>query len=124
MKKARQHSISRRRVIAGIGVAGSVALLAACGGATTGGETQPAAAKKDVIIKVTARLTNEADVWPIRVPQFHEKYPNVTIQPDLHAGDIQEKIATLIASGDIGDVVHTHFSAAQPQRLYLGKSMR
>jgi len=124
MKEARQHSISRRRVIAGIGVAGSVALLAACGGATTGGETQPAAAKKDVIIKVTARLTNEADMWPIRVPQFHEKYPNVTIQPDLHAGDIQEKIATLIASGDIGDVVHTHFSAAQPQRLYLGKSMR
>jgi ABC-type glycerol-3-phosphate transport system substrate-binding protein len=63
-------------------------------------------------------------MWPIRVPAFHEKYPNITIDPDLHAGNIQEKIATLIAAGDIGDVVHTHPSAAQPQRLFLGGSMR
>ena len=63
-------------------------------------------------------------MWPQRVPAFSEKYPNVKVEPDLHAGDIQEKQAALIASGEIGDVVHTHFSAAQPQRLYLGRSMR
>ncbi len=115
--------LSRRRALAGVAPFVGAAALAACGAPGTGGD-KPQAAKKEVTIKVTARLANEADMWPIRVPQFKEKYPNVTIQPDLHAGDIQEKIAALIASGEIGDVVHTHFSAAQPQRLYLGKAMR
>ncbi|HEV2125765.1 MAG TPA: extracellular solute-binding protein [Chloroflexota bacterium] len=63
-------------------------------------------------------------MWPVRVPAFQERYPHIKIETDLHAGNIQEKQAALIASGEIGDVTHTHFSAAQPQRLFLGGSMK
>ena len=118
-------SKTRREVMAGlVGGVGGAALLAACGGASGAGEAKPQAAKPPVTIKVTARQTPEQDMWPVRSQQFHEKYPNVTIQPDLWGGDIIEKITALIASSEIGDVVHTHFSAAQPQRLYLSKAMR
>ena len=122
-------SFTRRRTLAT--VAGATGLLAAaCGAPSTGTTTgtgttaQPAAqAKKPATIRVTARQAQEADMWPIRVPQFTEKYPHLKLEPDLHAGNIQEKQAALIAAGELGDVAHTHFSAAQPQRLYLGKSM-
>ena len=101
--------------------------LAACGAnqSGTGATGQPSAlpAKRSATIRVTARQAQEADMWPIRVPQFTEKYPHLKLEPDLHAGNIQEKQAALIAAGELGDVAHTHFSAAQPQRLYLGKSM-
>ena len=33
---------------------------------------------------------SKVPVWPIRVPQFQEKYPNIKVQPDLWGGDIQE----------------------------------
>jgi ABC-type glycerol-3-phosphate transport system substrate-binding protein len=77
-----------------------------------------------VTIKITARQTPEQDMWPVRVPAFQQAHPHITVEPDLHAGNIQEKTAALIASDSIGDVVHTHPSAAQPQRLFLGGSMR
>lgn len=115
----------RRRVLGAAGVMGSVVVLAACGRGTPGaGEVKPAPAKKNVSVKVVARQGSEAEMWPVRLPAFEAAHPNVKPEAELHAGDIQEKIATLIASGTIGDVVHTHPSQAQPQRLYLGKSMR
>ncbi|MGH2356072.1 MAG: ABC transporter substrate-binding protein [Chloroflexota bacterium] len=116
---------TRRHALAGMGLGSSALVAAACGASTAGtGEAQPAATRKNVTVRVTARQAQEADMWPIRVPAFQAAYPGITIEPDLHAGNIQEKTAALIASGTVGDVVHTHFSAAQPQRLYLGKSMR
>jgi multiple sugar transport system substrate-binding protein len=119
---------TRRTLVGGTAATLGAAALAACGqpNASTTGQAQqgaPAAAKKNVTIRITARQNPEQDMWPIRVPQFQEKYPNIKLEPDLHAGDIQEKTAALIASNTLGDVVHTHFSSAQPQRLYLGKSM-
>jgi multiple sugar transport system substrate-binding protein len=117
-------SVTRRRVLAGAGSGGAALALAACGAAGNAGESQPAAAKKPVTIRVTARLAQEADMWPVRGPALTAQYPHIKVEPDLHEGDIQAKIATLIASDSIGDVVHTHFSAAQPQRLYLQKAMR
>ena len=122
--------LTRRSAVAPI-VGASAAWLAACGaaqtstGTTSGGASQPTAipAKNNATIRVTARQAPEQDMWPIRVPQFTEKYPHLKLEPDLHAGNIQEKTAALIASGELGDVVHTHFSSAQPQRLYIGKSM-
>lgn len=114
---------SRRRVLAGTTSGGITLALAACG--APAGESQPQTqAKKNVTIRVTARLVPESDMWPVRGPQLTAQYPNIKLEPDLHEGDIQQKIAALIAADGIGDVVHTHFSAAQPQRLYLGKSMR
>src|SRR5687768_7619867 len=118
-------TLTRRRLAApAFGTAGALA-LAACGASQSGTPGQPAAlpAKRSATIRVTARQAQEADMWPIRVPQFTEKYPHLKLEPDLHAGNIQEKQAALIAAGELGDVAHTHFSAAQPQRLYLGKSM-
>lgn len=112
-------------MLAGAGT-GALA-LAACGqqGAATSGQSGQTGAtgKKNVTIRVTARQNPEQDMWPVRVPEFQAKYPNIKVEPDLHAGDIQEKTAALIASNTLGDVVHTHFSSAQPQRLYIGKSM-
>ena len=84
----------------------------------------PTAAAKPVTIKITARTVSEAEMWPIRIPIFEKENANIKVEADLHEGDIQAKITTLIASGSIGDVVHTHPSAAQPQRLYLAKSMK
>jgi len=120
-----------RRSILGMGTAGfGTGALAACGqqaapstGTTTTASQPTALAKKNVTVRITARQNPEQDMWPIRVPPFQEKYPNIKVEPDLHAGNIQEKTAALIASNTVGDVVHTHFSAAQPQNLYLGKSM-
>jgi multiple sugar transport system substrate-binding protein len=119
-----QRKGTRRNVLATAGAGSAALALAACGAPATGGEGQPAATAKNVTIRVTARQAQEADMWPIRAPQLTEKYPNIKIEPDLHSGDIQPKQAALIASGEIGDITHTHFSAAQPQNLYLGKSMR
>src|SRR5579883_794120 len=116
---------SRRAVLGALaGLAAMPGLLAtACGGSSSG-EGKPQAAKKPVTIRITARMAPEKDMWPVRVPAFMQAYPYITLETDLHDGDIIEVISTLIASGTIGDVVHTHPSAAQPQRLYLGKSMR
>jgi ABC-type glycerol-3-phosphate transport system substrate-binding protein len=114
----------RRRVFSFVGAAGATAVLAACGGPAGVGGSAPQAAKKNVTVRITARQAQEADMWPVRVPAFHEAYPRIKVEPDLHAGNIQEKQAALIASGEIGDVAHTHFSAAQPQRLFLGGSMK
>ncbi len=116
---------SRRAVLGALaGLAALPGLLAtACGGSSSG-EGKPQAAKKPVTIRITARMAPEKDMWPVRVPAFMQAYPYITLETDLHDGDIIEVISTLIASGTIGDVVHTHPSAAQPQRLYLGKSMR
>ena len=135
------HGTTRRRFAAILGaVAAAPVWLAACGSsagtnsASSGGSggvapsspggAAPAPAKKRVTVRITARLVPEQDMWPIRVPAFHEKYPNVTVETDLHEGNIQEKIAALIASGEIGDVVHTHPSAAQPQTLFLAGAMQ
>jgi ABC-type glycerol-3-phosphate transport system substrate-binding protein len=109
--------------VGAVGASGAVLVLAACG-VQPAGDAGPAPAKKQVTVRVTARQAQEADMWPVRIPAFNEAHPNVRAEPDLHAGNIVEKTAALIAAGEVGDVVHTHFSNAQPQRLYLGKSMR
>lgn len=115
----------RRRLLQQAGLAMGAVTAAACG-APPAGESQSAgtSAKRHVTVRITARQTPEQEMWPVRVPAFQQAYPHITVEPDLHAGDIQEKIAALIAANTIGDVVHTHPSQAQPQRLYLGKSMR
>jgi ABC-type glycerol-3-phosphate transport system substrate-binding protein len=84
----------------------------------------PAAAAKPVTIKVTARTVSEAEMWDVRIPVFQKDNAGITVEKDLHEGDIIAKITTLIAAGSIGDVVHTHPSQAQPQRLYLAKAMK
>lgn len=121
-------ALTRRVMIRGTLYGGSGAALAACGASGGAGapatDSRTAPAPRNVTIKITARQVPEQDMWPVRVPAFQEKYPHIKVEPDLHAGNIQEKTAALIASNEVGDVVHTHFSAAQPQRLYLGKSMR
>ncbi len=124
---AARSSLTRRSWLAGAahtGIAGAALTLAACGGPTGAGDARQPATKKDVVIRVTARQAQEADMWPIRIPAFNAQYPNIKAEPDLHAGDIIEKTAALIAANQLGDLAHTHFSNAQPQRLYLGKSMR
>ncbi|RLT36601.1 MAG: extracellular solute-binding protein [Chloroflexi bacterium] len=127
-------------------VFGGSAVLAACGGesapaaaptaakaaptvaaaATTApaATAAPTAAPKPVTIKVTARTVSEAEMWDVRIPIFQKENPGITVEKDLNDGDIIAKITTLIAAGSIGDVVHTHPSQAQPQRLYLAKSMK
>jgi multiple sugar transport system substrate-binding protein len=84
----------------------------------------PTAAAKPVTIKVTARTVSEAEMWDVRIPVFQKENPGITVEKDLNDGDIVAKITTLIAAGSIGDVVHTHPSQAQPQRLYLSKAMK
>jgi ABC-type glycerol-3-phosphate transport system substrate-binding protein len=116
-------AVSRRVVLLGLGSVGAGAALAACG-AQSSGEGGPQATKRNVTLRITARLVPEQDMWPIRVPAFSQAYPNLKVEPDLHEGDIQQKTAALIASNSLGDVVHTHFSSAQPQRLFLGGSMK
>src|SRR5688572_3409182 len=118
--------ISRRRVI-GTGAAATGALaVAACGAPAA--EQPSAASKAPATIRVIARTASEADMWPIRIPQLEQKHPNIKINLELIAGTdgggVQAKTDTYLAAGEILDVVHTHFSAAQPQRLYLNGSMR
>ena len=118
---------SRRRFLATTALGGSALALAACGGAAVGGESKPAAAKQNVTIRVVARTASEVDMWPIRVPALDAAQPNIKINLDLvppENGGVQAKTDTYIAAGEVLDVVDTHFSAAQPQRRYLGKSMR
>ena len=112
--------------MAALGAATGAAALAACGGASaTGGRADKApAAKKNVTLRVVARLQQEADMWPVRLPQFMEAYPGVKVEPELYTGDIVAKIFALVAAGSMGDVGHTHFSAAQPQRLALQKAVK
>lgn len=114
---------TRRQILGGAGTAGLALAVVACGGPSAG-ESKPATTKRDVSLKVVARTGSEAEMWPIRIPAFEAAHPGLEAEAELHAGDIQEKIATLIASGTIGDVVHTHPSQAQPQRLFLGGSMK
>jgi ABC-type glycerol-3-phosphate transport system substrate-binding protein len=77
-----------------------------------------------VTLRVVARLAQEADMWPVRLPAFTEAHPGVKVEPELYTGDIVAKIFALVAAGSMGDVGHTHFSAAQPQRLALQKAVR
>jgi multiple sugar transport system substrate-binding protein len=121
MEEGQSH-VTRRRVLTATGSGGFALALAACG--APGGDTKPQATQKTATVRVTARLSQEKDMWPVRAPAFEAANPGIKIEPDLHDGDILQKISTLIAAGTIGDVVHTHFSSAQPQLLYLGKSMR
>jgi ABC-type glycerol-3-phosphate transport system substrate-binding protein len=118
---------SRRRIVATLGAAAGTAALAACGGASaTGGSTEKAApAKKNVTLRVVARQVLEQDMWPVRLPPFEEAHPGVKVEPELYpSGDIVNKIFALVAAGSMGDAGHTHFSAAQPQRLALQKAVR
>ena len=113
--------------MAALGAATGAAALAACGGASaTGGSADKApAAKKNVTLHVVARQVLEQDMWPVRLPPFEEAHPGVKVETELYpGGDIVAKIFALVAAGSMGDVGHTHFSAAQPQRLALQKAVR
>src|SRR5688500_6185040 len=115
---------TRRRVMATL-AGGSAGLAAvACGQGGTAGETTGAQAQKYVTIRVVARTAQEADMWPIRLPAFMQAHPNIKVEPELYPSDIVGKISALVAAGSMGDVGHTHFSAAQPQRLALQKAVK
>ncbi len=124
MVNSRSSRLTRRHIVAGAGTGGATLALAACGAQTGAGDAKPQATRKSANLKVVARVNSEGEMWPIRLPAFEAANPGLKAEAELHAGDIQEKIATLIASGTIGDVVHTHPSQAQPQRLFLGGSMK
>jgi multiple sugar transport system substrate-binding protein len=117
---------SRRHVVATL-AAGVVGLGgAACGTAGTAGsgDNKASQARKNVTLRLVARTAQEADMWPVRLPQFMEAHPGVKIEPELYPSDIVNKIFALVAAGSMGDVGHTHFSAAQPQRLALLKAVK
>src|SRR5688572_10589503 len=120
-------AFSRRRLVAAGTAATGALALAACG-ASTGTDQTSVASKAPATIRVIARTASEADMWPIRIPQLEQKHPHIKINLELIAGTdgggVQQKTDTYLAAGEILDVVHTHFSAAQPQRLYLNGSMR
>ena len=124
MVDSRFSRLTRRRIVGGAGAGSAALALAACGSPSGSGDAKPQAARKSANLKVVARTSSEAEMWPIRLPAFEAAHPGLKAEAELHAGDIQEKIATLVASGTIGDVVHTHPSQAQPQRLFLGGSMK
>src|SRR6266508_387530 len=118
-------ALTRRSLLGTAGSAGSALALAACG--AQGTQAPASQSKAPVSIRVIARTVSEQDMWPIRVPALEAKYPNIKINLELippENGGVQAKTDTFIAAGEILDVVHTHFSAAQPQRLYLQKAMR
>src|SRR5688500_18020346 len=119
-------AFSRRGVFAAGTAATGALALAACGGTAT---QQPSTqTQTPATIRVIARTASEADMWPIRIPQLEQTHPNIKVNLELIAstegGGVQAKTDTYLAAGEILDVVHTHFSAAQPQRLFLNGSMR
>jgi ABC-type glycerol-3-phosphate transport system substrate-binding protein len=118
-------ALTRRTILGATGSGGAALALAACG--APGVEGPSTQSKAPVTIRVIARTVSEQDMWPIRVPQLEAKYPNIKLNVELippENGGVQTKTDTFIAAGEVLDVVHTHFSAAQPQRLYLQKAMR
>ena len=118
--------LTRRRLVATGSAATGALALAACGG--TAAQQPSTQSLPPATIRVIARTASEADMWPIRIPQLEQTHPNIKVNLELIAstdgGGVQAKTDTYIAAGEILDVVHTHFSAAQPQRLYLNGSMR
>src|SRR5688500_3811332 len=120
-------AFSRRRLVAAGSAATGALALAACGASTSTDQTS-AASKAPATIRVIARTVSEQDMWPIRIPQLEQTHPNIKVNLELIAstdgGGVQAKTDTYLAAGEILDVVHTHFSAAQPQRLFLNGSMR
>ncbi|HET7768313.1 MAG TPA: extracellular solute-binding protein [Chloroflexota bacterium] len=120
-------AFSRRRLVAAGSAATGALALAACGASTATDQTSTAS-KAPATIRVIARTQSEQDMWPIRIPQLEQTHPNIKVNLELIAstdgGGVQAKTDTYLAAGEILDVVHTHFSAAQPQRLYLNGSMR
>jgi multiple sugar transport system substrate-binding protein len=112
-------------------LAGAVGLgvgAAACGqggaAGSGGAQGQGAQTRKNVTLRVVARTAQEADMWPVRLAQFMEAYPGIKVEPELYPSDIVNKIFALVAAGSMGDVGHTHFSAAQPQRLALLQAVK
>jgi multiple sugar transport system substrate-binding protein len=119
-----QGTRTRRGVLAVMAVA-PAGVVAACGqGGASGGDGSGTQTQKNVTIRVVARTAQEADMWPIRIPQFMQAYPSVKVETELYPSDIVNKIFALVAAGSMGDVGHTHFSAAQPQRLALQKAVK
>lgn len=118
---------TRRAVLRGTAAAAAVTLgIAACvpGGGSASSEAQPTSALKPATLRVVGRTGQEAEMWAIRLPAFEAAYPGLKVQTDLHGGDMEVVFSTLIASGTLGDVSATSPAQAQPQRFYIGKSMR
>ena len=124
--KGRAGVQSRRRVVATLaaGVVGVGAAACGQGGAAGTGDNKAAQTRKNASLRVVARTAQEADMWPVRIPQFMEAYPGIKVEPELYPSDIVNKIMALTAAGSMGDVGHTHFSAAQPQRLAVMKAVK
>ena len=117
--------VTRRAILGATGSAGAALALAACG--AQGAQSPASQSKAPATIRIIARTVSEQDMWPIRLPALEAKYPNIKTNLELippENGGVQAKTDTFIAAGEVLDVVHTHFSAAQPQRLYLQKAMR
>jgi multiple sugar transport system substrate-binding protein len=120
-----QGARTRRRALAALAAGTAGVAAVACGQTgASGGDTTAAQSQQSVTIRVVARTAQEADMWPVRIPQFMQAHPTIKVEPELYPSDIVGKISALVAAGSMGDVGHTHFSAAQPQRLAVQKAVR
>ncbi|HEU5317539.1 MAG TPA: extracellular solute-binding protein [Chloroflexota bacterium] len=115
---------TRRRILSTLAATTPTLAALACGQAASTGDSKSAPSQKNVTIRVVARTAQEADMWPIRIPAFMQAYPTIKVEPELYPSDIVGKINALVAAGSMGDVGHTHFSAAQPQRLAVQKAVK
>jgi ABC-type glycerol-3-phosphate transport system substrate-binding protein len=119
MLHTRASSLTRRRA-AGLFAGAAGGLVAACRGALLGSQNQgeTVALKKGVTLRYHHRAGPEDEMLAKRLPAFEETY-GIKVQQEATTGDFVAVINTLIAAGTLGDVIHTHPSAAQPHRMFL-----
>jgi len=111
--------IARRRLLAGVAGAGLGLLLAACGAPSAhrhgqAGQGRPARAgagqaqrERPVTLRLHARLGPEDDMWAQVLPKLEQAH-NVKVQLEQVSGHVEyiQKLQTLAAGGQLGDVIH------------------
>lgn len=115
--------IARRRLLAGVVGTGLGLLLAACGAPSaqpsptatakpaTGAQPAPATGKPSgsapLTLRLHARLGPEDDMWAQMLPKFEQAH-NVKVQLEQVSGHVEyiQKLQTLAAGGQLGDVIH------------------
>ena len=94
--------------------AGATKPAAAAPEATVPAVIKPAAGSKGITLRYHSRTGSEADTLNERLPEFAEKH-GVEIKPEqLPGGEFYEKMQTLIAGGQMGDVTWMAMSIGWP----------